>query len=427
MDDNGGTNYTLVGTSQLVSVPYALYAKEAANGTQWSDTTNNIYFNTGKVGVGTNNPKTSLEIYNNQRRGSRVLITGETPSLRMTDTAYTGNGVVIGVAADSNDLIPRAGKGDVVFTNEAYGTGGGYIFGTGVPSQTCVKITDDCKVGIGTDAPVSKLDVKGGDVNIEDIGSGIIMKSPDGNCWRMTVSNTGQPVFTSIQCLSNLTYTPTDCSDAVACYPFNGNANDVSGNNHNGTVIGATLITDRKGNLNGAYQFNKSISTKIELPNLNTFENNGELTVSIWVKTDNLISYGTTIISTFPDVASDRFQMNINFSGSPVNTNIFDYGNITTGRLVSPASAVVFDTWEHYVFVKSTTGNFMKIYKNGVEIASKTGGTSIVDKNKKILLGGSPANTEHSDQLFKGALDDLKIFNRALSTSEILIMYNNEK
>lgn len=214
MDDNGGANYTLVGTSQLVSVPYALYAKEAANGTQWSDTTNNIYFNTGKVGVGTNNPKTSFEVFSNQRKSSRVQITGESPTLRLSDTAYTGNGVTIGVAADSNDLITRAGKGDVVFTNEAYGTGGAYIFGTGVPSQTCVKITDDCKVGIGTDAPVSKLDVKGGDVNIEDIGSGVIMKSPDGNCWRLTVSNAGLPVFTSINCLTSLqaTITPTQWS-----------------------------------------------------------------------------------------------------------------------------------------------------------------------------------------------------------------------
>ncbi|MFN8283257.1 MAG: hypothetical protein U0U67_08595 [Chitinophagales bacterium] len=160
MDETGGSNYTLVGTSQLVSVPYALYAKEAENGTQWSDNDTNIYYNTGNVGIGTNQPRKKLEIYSNERRGSQVQITGEVPTLRMADTAYTG-GVVFGVAEDSNDLIPRSGRGDVVFTNEAYGTGGGYIFGTGVPSQPCVKITDDCKVGIGTDTPTSKLEVNG--------------------------------------------------------------------------------------------------------------------------------------------------------------------------------------------------------------------------------------------------------------------------
>ena len=174
MDETGGSNYTLVGTSQLVSVPYALYAKEAENGTQWSDNDTNIYYNTGNVGIGTNKPRKKLEVYSSERLGSQLQITGEVPTLRLADTAYTG-GVVFGVAEDSNDLIPRSGRGDVVITNEAYGTGGGYIFGTGVPSQPCVKITDDCKVGIGTDTPTSKLEVAG---QIATTSGGV--KFPDG-------------------------------------------------------------------------------------------------------------------------------------------------------------------------------------------------------------------------------------------------------
>lgn len=184
MDETGGSNYTLVGTSQLVSVPYALYAKEAENGTQWSDNDTNIYYNTGNVGIGTNKPRKKLEVYSSERLGSQVQITGEVPTLRLADTAYTG-GVVFGVAEDSNDLIPRSGRGDVVFTNEAYGTGGGYIFGTGVPSQPCVKITDDCKVGIGTDTPTSKLEVAG---QIATTSGGV--KFPDGSV-QTTAAQTG--------------------------------------------------------------------------------------------------------------------------------------------------------------------------------------------------------------------------------------------
>ena len=41
----------------------------------------------------------------------------------------------------------------------------------------------------------------------------------------------------------------------VAWYPFNGNANDESGNENHGTVNGATLTADRFGNVNGAYSF----------------------------------------------------------------------------------------------------------------------------------------------------------------------------
>ena len=39
-----------------------------------------------------------------------------------------------------------------------------------------------------------------GDIYIEDINKGVIMKSPDGQCWRMTVSNEGTVVFTAISC-----------------------------------------------------------------------------------------------------------------------------------------------------------------------------------------------------------------------------------
>lgn len=67
-------------------------------------------------------------------------------------------------------------------------------------------ITSDDKVGIssrigGSDnLPKSRLHVRDGDVYIDQIGSGVIMKSPNGQCWRMTVSNTGMPVFTAITC-----------------------------------------------------------------------------------------------------------------------------------------------------------------------------------------------------------------------------------
>lgn len=246
-----------------------------------------------------------------------------------------------------------------------------------------------------------------------------------------TTSNNPTPIHDTIYIYDTIhshdTIECTNCFGAVGCYLFNGNANDTSGNGNNGTVIGATLTTGHKGNANSAYYFNKSASTRIELPNLSVFDNAGELSISIWAKTDNITEFGTTILTTTPDVASDRFQININWSGNPVNTNIFDYGNISSGRLVSPTSTPIFDTWEHYVFVKSTSGSFMKIYKNGVQIASKSGGASISNKAKKLVIGGSPANGEHTDQFFKGSLDDLKIFNRALSATEVLTIYNTEK
>lgn len=55
-------------------------------------------------------------------------------------------------------------------------------------------------VGISTTTPVAKLHVADGDVYIEDINKGIIMKSPDGNCWRGTLDNSGKLNFSSVAC-----------------------------------------------------------------------------------------------------------------------------------------------------------------------------------------------------------------------------------
>lgn len=54
------------------------------------------------------------------------------------------------------------------------------------------------KVGIGTSEPVARLQVSAGDIYIEDINRGIVMKSPDGNCWRGTLNNDGQLIFVKL-------------------------------------------------------------------------------------------------------------------------------------------------------------------------------------------------------------------------------------
>lgn len=55
-------------------------------------------------------------------------------------------------------------------------------------------------VGIGTEQPYAKLEITDGDIFISDIEYGIIMKSPDGGCWRGTLDNTGSLNFVSIAC-----------------------------------------------------------------------------------------------------------------------------------------------------------------------------------------------------------------------------------
>ena len=60
-------------------------------------------------------------------------------------------------------------------------------------------------------------------------------------------------------------YIPTN--GLVGWWPFNGNANDESGNGNNGTVNGATLTADRFGKLDSAFQLNRSSAQSIDIAN----------------------------------------------------------------------------------------------------------------------------------------------------------------
>ena len=89
----------------------------------------------------------------------------------------------------------------------------------------------------------------------------------------------------------------------AAHYTFDGNSNDVSGNNNNGTVNGATLVADRFGNANSAYKFDGT-SDHITVPYTGTMKIEGDLTVSFWVNREKSDNYTGYFISTDNDYYS---------------------------------------------------------------------------------------------------------------------------
>jgi hypothetical protein len=83
-------------------------------------------------------------------------------------------------------------------------------------------IFESGNLGVGTNEPEAKIQVKDGDIFIEDVNRGIIMKSPDGNCWRGTVNNQGMMEFAPIDCNTLQAGTSVAASDpasAIKIYP----------------------------------------------------------------------------------------------------------------------------------------------------------------------------------------------------------------
>ena len=81
----------------------------------------------------------------------------------------------------------------------------------------------------------------------------------------------------------------------IAYYPFNGNANDESGNGNNGTVTAATLALDRFGIANAAYAFDGA-SSMITAPDSPSLRIPGDITVACWVNLASTPSRGTRFV-----------------------------------------------------------------------------------------------------------------------------------
>jgi hypothetical protein len=93
-------------------------------------------------------------------------------------------------------------------------------------------------------------------------------------------------------------------SGLVAYYPFNGNANDESGNGNDGNVTGATLTSDGLGNPSGAYSFD-GMDDYIRVPDDDSLDLSDGLTIMAWIKSDDT-SGARVIVSKWNDNTSDR-------------------------------------------------------------------------------------------------------------------------
>ncbi len=209
-------------------------------------------------------------------------------------------------------------------------------------------------------------------------------------------------------------------SDGLVVYfPFNGNANDESGNNFNGEVNGASISTDRKGESGKAFEFD-GVNDFIKVSGIGNSIPSKEISVSIWLKSKSSKPQFQLMLT--PD--NNRFAVSVDYFHDGSNFAFWDFGwqgegGNAPGRLYE-RNHLLNEIWHHFVFISSTSESSMKIYKDGILLVSESDPRSLLNNAGKDLRIGSGDNA----YFYGGWLDDIRIYNRVITESEINQLYN---
>ncbi len=187
---SGGGNVIISAVNGVViSAGATLFSGGGGNDTELRDTngvtrlaltTSNAIFPSGSVGIGTTSPGAQLEINNP------------------------------GASTVANFRLQGGAGGSIQFRNNSFPVGAistdatgtmQFSTGTGSSGSTVSRITilgSSGNVGVGTNAPASKLEVDGGDIEVDDSASGLILRSPNGTRYRVKVDNSGNLTTTTV-------------------------------------------------------------------------------------------------------------------------------------------------------------------------------------------------------------------------------------
>jgi hypothetical protein len=216
--------------------------------------------------------------------------------------------------------------------------------------------------------------------------------------------------------------TPADppAGNLRAEWLFSGNASDSSGNGSDGTVAGAVLVPDRFGRAAAAYSFDRTYITgrADRLPT-------GERTMSLWFRARGLDR--PTIFGYGGGVCGTSWWVGVNNADEAENTIQFQ-GHCRAHRLLYRYSQTPIGQWQHVAV--STEPQGTRTYFDRVLVASNNDFASDTDvAGKDFAIGtnvgpnGTAPYEDFADGYFDGDLDDIRLYDRALSDGEVLGLF----
>ncbi len=216
-----------------------------------------------------------------------------------------------------------------------------------------------------------------------------------------------------------------------AYYPFNGNANDHSGNNNNPVFNNASITSDRFGNPNSAFHFN-GVYQYMRIPNKPSLNFSNEITLSVWVRPTGFyydICHASQIISKGggnynPGNYALRFDDALFSNGKGCDGGICDtlHQNFRgTGTVLAPYGGDFIKKGQWYNVLYTNDGKNAKLYVD-CKLKYEVTFPETFTNDEDLFFGKS------DDPFFpfwmNGDLDDVRIYNRALHAEEIFALCN---
>jgi sulfatase modifying factor 1 len=249
-----------------------------------------------------------------------------------------------------------------------------------------------------------------------------VFEDTDGDGFRdsleaSTGSNLNDPTSTPLQ------------QGLVAWYPFDGNASDMSGNGNHGTVNGATLGTDRHGVAGKAYSFD-GVDDYITVNDDDSLDlgnrANGALTLTLWHNIRSTNYTGTTkgfLLGKFSRDGSPWTDYSL-----ATNNNELTWGTGPSTAAGGDAEAWMpteysfgIGKWNLLTVIFDARSDKKKVFANGKLINQASTSVKNTANNSPLTIGA-----EYNRGYWSGSIDDIRIYNRALSADEVKLLYRAE-
>jgi len=209
----------------------------------------------------------------------------------------------------------------------------------------------------------------------------------------------------------------------LAYYPFNGNANDASGNGNNGFVSGAIPVSDQWGTSNSAYYFN-GLNSYIIVPHNATLSPTGQFSICAKVKMQgfyNGLCYNNAIIVKGFDRTTGSYSLRTTTDSLDCNTqdtmrHVYrcDVQTISTNNAQAYQPYVSLNNWD--CLIGTYENDTVKLYVNGV-FRYKYYEPAMGVNTDDLYIG--MLNSPVYPDWFNGVIDEVRLYNRALNSEEI--------